>query len=96
MRRITEFFLRWLSAILLAGCGGQRSAPSDGPGPVPKLALVSVRLQMRLPPALTSFTLESRLDRVQAESRQVVRSTLLEKSPVRIVIKRLETENGVY
>ena len=90
MLRITAFFLGWLSAIMLAGCGGSMSAPAMGPGP--QAALVSVSLTDAPPAGVTVFTFEVTVTGATLNPGSA--NLLAGKSPVRIEIKRLETENA--
>ena len=92
MRRITAFFLGWLSAILLAGCGGSMSAPAMGPGPGPQAALVSVLLTDAPPAGVTVLTFEVTVTGATLNPGSA--DLLAGKGPVRIEIKRLETENA--
>jgi hypothetical protein len=92
MRRTTAFFLGWLSAILLAGCGGSTSAPAMGPGPGPQAALVSVSLTDAPPAGVTVLTFEVTVTGATLNPGSA--DLVAGKSPVRIEIKRLETENA--
>ena len=92
MRRTTAFFLGWLSAILLAGCGGSTSAPAMGPGPGPQAALVSVSLTDAPPAGATILTFEVTVTGATLNPGSA--DLVAGKSPVRIEIKRLETENA--
>lgn len=90
MRRLTAFFLGWLGAILLAGCGGSMSAPAMGPGP--QAALVSVSLTDAPPAGVTVLTFEVTVTGATLNPGNA--DLLAGKGPVRIEVKRLETENA--
>ena len=90
MRRLTAFFSGWLGAILLAGCGGSMSAPAMGPGP--QAALVSVSLTDAPPAGVTVLTFEVTVTGATLNPGSA--DLLAGRGPVRIEIKRLETENA--
>lgn len=92
MRRISAFFLGCLSAILLTGCGGSMSAPVMGPGPSPQSALVSVSLTDAPPAGVTVLTFEVTVTGATLNPGNA--DLLAGKGPVRIEVKRLETENA--
>ena len=90
MRRITALFLGLLSAVLLAGCGGSYSAPVIGPGP--QSAQVSVSLTDAPPAGVTVLTFEVTV--TGATLNPGGADLLAGKGPVRIEVKKLETENA--
>jgi hypothetical protein len=92
MRQITTFFLGLLSAVLLAGCGGAYSPPPVGPGPGAQSAQVSVSLTDAPPAGVTVFTFEVTVTGATLNPGNV--DILAGKGPVRIEVKKLETENS--
>jgi len=92
MRRITSFFLAWLSAILLVGCGGSMSAPVMGPGAGPQAALVNVSITDAPPAGVTVLTFEVTVTGATLNPGSA--DLLAGKGPVRIEVKKLETENA--
>jgi len=91
MRRITAFFfLGLLGAVLLAGCGGSSSSPMIGPGP--QSAQVSVSLTDAPPAGVTVFTFEVTVTGATLNPGNV--DLLSGKGPIRIEVKKLETENA--
>src|SRR5437879_4404735 len=90
MRRITALFLGLLSAVLLAGCGGSYSPPVIGPGP--QSTQVSVSLTDAPPAGVTVFTFEVTVTGATLSPGNV--DLLAGKSPMRIEVKKLETENA--
>src|SRR6266852_1022035 len=90
MRRITALFLGLLSAVLLAGCGGSYSAPVIGPGP--QSAQVSVSLTDAPPAGVTVLTFEVTVTGATLNPGSA--DLLAGKGPVRIEVKKLETENA--
>jgi len=93
MRRITTiFFLGLFSAVLLSGCGGSYSAPPIVPGPGAQTAQVSVSLTDAPPAGVTVFTFEVTVTGATLNPGNV--DLLAGKSPQRIEIKKLETENA--
>lgn len=93
MRRMTAFiFLGLLSAVLLAGCGGSYSPPPVGTGPGAPSAQVSVSLTDAPPAGVTVFTFEVTVTGATLNPGNV--DILAGKGPVRIEVKKLETENA--
>src|SRR6266853_2070074 len=90
MRRITPLFLGLLGAVLLAGCGGSYSAPVIGPGP--QSAQVSVSLTDAPPAGITVLTFEVTVTGATLNPGSA--DLLAGKGPVRIEVKKLETENA--
>src|SRR6266478_2644226 len=91
MRRITAFFfLGLLGAVLLAGCGGSSSSPMIGPGP--QSAQVSVSLTDAPPAGVTVFTFEVTVTGATLNPGNA--DLLSGKGPIRIEVKKLETENA--
>jgi len=93
MRRITAFiFLGLFSAVLLAGCGGSYNAPVMNPGPGAQAAQVSVSLTDAPPVGVTVFTFEVTVTGATLNPGGI--DVLAGKSPQRIEVKKLETENA--
>src|SRR5690349_24919035 len=92
MRSLQTLFLALLSAALLAGCGGSYSAPAIAPGPGPQSAQVSVSLTDAPPAGVTIFTFEVTLTGATLNPGTV--DVLAGKGPLRIEVKKLETENA--
>lgn len=92
MRKITSLLLGWLSAILLVGCGGSMSAPAMGPGAGPQSALVNFSLTDAPPAGVTVLTFEVTVTGATLNPGNA--DLLAGKGPVRIEVKRLETENA--
>jgi Domain of unknown function (DUF5666) len=90
MRRITALFLGLLSAALLAGCGGSSGPPVIGPGP--QSAQMSVSVTDAPPAGVTVFTFEVTVTGATLNPGNV--DLLAGKSPIRIEVKKLETENA--
>jgi hypothetical protein len=89
MRRITALFLGLLSAALLTGCGGS-SSPVIGPGP--QSAQISVSVTDAPPAGVTVFTFEVTVTGATLNPGNV--DLLAGKGPIRIEVKKLETENA--
>ncbi len=92
MRNITALFLfSLIQSILLVGCGGSYSMPSLGPGPAVPTAQVSVTVTDAPPAGVTVFSFEVTATSATLNPGNV--DLLVGKSPVRIEVKKLETEN---
>jgi len=92
MRKIAVFFfLGLLSAVLLTGCGGSYSPPPV-PGPGAQTAQVSVSLTDAPPAGVTVFSFEVTVTGAALNPGNV--DILAGKGPVRIEVKKLETENA--
>jgi uncharacterized protein DUF5666 len=89
MRRITALFLGLLSAALLTGCGGS-SSPVIGPGP--QSAQISVSVTDAPPAGITVFTFEVTVTGATLNPGNV--DLLAGKGPIRIEVKKLETESA--
>jgi len=93
MRRTTAFFfLGLLGGVFLAGCGGSYSPPPVVPGPGAQTAQVSVSLTDAPPAGVTVFSFEVTVTGATLNPGNV--DILAGKGPVRIEVKRLETENA--
>ncbi|HEY6946297.1 MAG TPA: DUF5666 domain-containing protein [Candidatus Acidoferrum sp.] len=91
MRKLTAFFfLGLVGAVLLAGCGGASSPPVINPGP--QSAQVSVSLTDAPPAGVTVFTFEVSVTGATLNPGNV--DVLAGKGPIRIEVKKLETENA--
>jgi len=93
MRRTTAFFfLGLLGAVLLAGCGGSYSPPPVVPSPGAQTAQVTVSLTDAPPAGVTVFSFEVTVTGATLNPGNV--DILAGKGPVRIEVKKLETENA--
>lgn len=91
MRKLTAFFfLGLVGAVLLAGCGGASSPSVINPGP--QSAQVSVSLTDAPPAGVTVFTFEVSVTGATLNPGNV--DVLAGKGPIRIEVKKLETENA--
>ena len=91
MRKLTAFFfLGLVGAVLLAGCGGAASPSVLNPGP--QSAQVSVSLTDAPPAGITVFTFEVSVTGATLNPGNV--DVLAGKGPIRIEVKKLETENA--
>jgi hypothetical protein len=93
MRRITALlFSCLLSSVLLSGCGGSYTAPPNNPGPGAQSAQVSVSVTDAPPAGVTVFSFEVTVTGAVLNPGNV--DILAGKGPVRIEVKKLETENA--
>jgi hypothetical protein len=81
-----------LSTLLVTGCGGSYSAPPMGPGPGSQTAQVSVSVTDAPPAGVTVFSFEVTVSGATLNPGNV--DLLAGKSPVRLEIKQLETQNA--
>ncbi len=86
------FFSHFVLSILIAGCGGSYNAPSPSPGPGSQTAQVSVSMTDAPPAGVTVFSFEVTVTGATLNPGDV--DLLAGKSPVRIEVKKLETENA--
>jgi hypothetical protein len=93
MRNLSAFFsLLVMGAYLMVGCGGSYSTPSPGPGPGPQTAQMSVTLTDAPPAGVTVFSFEITVTGATLNPGNV--DLLAGKGPVRIEVKKLETETA--
>lgn len=93
MRRIMALlFFCLLGTVLLSGCGGSYTAPPNNPGPGAQSAQVSVSVTDAPPAGVTVFSFEVTVTGAVLNPGNV--DILAGKGPLRIEVKKLETENA--
>ncbi len=81
-----------VQSVLIAGCGGSYNTATPGPGPGAQTAQVSVTVTDAPPSGVTVFSFEVTITGATLNPGNV--DLLAGKSPQRIEVKKLETENA--